>query len=149
MAFALLGMAFVLATRAQAYAASQRPLSGVALVIGQSRYEALPMLANPVEDARRVEQLLDGLGFDTMLALDRDARRLMRYLDGFVEDAQGVDVAVISWPGHGIEAGGENFLLPVDADLMAVDQAAERLVALSEIVRRLHRAASAINSRPQ
>ena len=33
----------------------------------------------------------------------------------FAEDAADADVALVYYSGHGVEAGGENFLVPVDA----------------------------------
>lgn len=91
-----------------------RPLRGVALVIGNSAYEHLSALPNPANDARAVENLLNDLGFETELSSDRDGRRLARDLRDFIEDAEGADVAVVYYAGHGIEAGGENFLVPVE-----------------------------------
>ena len=41
------------------------------------------------------------------------------------------DVAILYYSGHGIEAGGENYLVPVDADVSALDAAADRLVPLT------------------
>lgn len=114
-----------------------RPLRGVAMVIGNSEYEHLSALANPANDARAVEMLLADLGFETELSSDRDARRLARDLDIFLEDAEGADVAIVYYAGHGIEAGGENFLVPVDADPSALDEAAEKLVPLSDFIERL------------
>ncbi len=67
-------------------------------------------------------------------ATDRDARKLRRDLERFVEDAEGADAAIIYYSGHGIEAGGENFLVPVDADLSALEDVEENLVPLSTIL---------------
>ncbi len=120
-----------------AFAQSDKPLRGVALVIGESDYEHLPKLANPANDADAIEALLADLGFDSVRRADRSAANLKRDLDRFVEDAEGADVAVLYYSGHGIEAGGENFLVPVDADLSALDAAGEKLVALTEYVARL------------
>jgi uncharacterized caspase-like protein len=110
---------------------------GVALVIGNGEYRHLPALPNPANDARAVEALLSALGFETELSSDRDARRLARDLDAFVDDAKGADVAVLYYSGHGIEAGGENLLVPVDADPSALDAAGGKLVPLSRILDRL------------
>ncbi|MGE3305745.1 MAG: caspase family protein [Rhizobiaceae bacterium] len=130
--------AIVLALSAASGAGAQdRPLKGVALVIGNGEYEHLPALPNPENDARAIEEMLATLGFDTSMSTDRDARRLKRDLEGFVEDAEGADVAVIYYSGHGIEAGGENFLVPVDADTAALDDAGERLVPISDVLARL------------
>jgi len=127
---------------AAAHAADAKPLKGVALVIGNGDYEHIGKLANPVNDARAIEAMLDGLGFETTLVSDRNARRLRRDLDGFVEDAEGADVAVVYYSGHGIEAGGENYLVPVDADLSALDEAGERLVPISEVLGALRKSVS-------
>lgn len=120
-----------------ALAETPRPLRGVALVIGQSNYEHLTLLANPANDARAMEQLLDNLGFEVVPVTDRDGKRLKRDLDRFVEDAEGADAAVVYYSGHGIEAGDESWLVPVDADVSSLDDAEVRLVPLSEVVERL------------
>lgn len=117
--------------------AEDRPLHGIALVIGQSDYARLGRLANPANDARAINGLLTGLGFEVDLVANADARKLTKALDRFVEDAAEADVALIYYSGHGIEAGGENFLLPVDADVSGLDRAGETLVPVSKVVARL------------
>ncbi|MGE3367159.1 MAG: caspase family protein [Rhizobiaceae bacterium] len=115
----------------------ERPLRGVALVIGNADYEHLAPLANPGNDARAIEDMLDDLGFETDRTTDADASRLARDLGRFLEDAEDADVAVLYYAGHGIEAGGENYLVPVDADLSALEAAGERLVPVSQYLDRL------------
>jgi hypothetical protein len=68
---------------------AEESLKGVALVIGQSKYEHIPELANPANDAREMVRLLSDLGFDVRSVSDRDARKLKRDLERFVEDAEG------------------------------------------------------------
>ena len=109
-------------------------LNGVALVIGQSKYEHISPLPNPSNDARDMVGLLSDLGFDARSVSDRDAKKLKRDLERFVEDAEGADVAFLYYSGHGIEAGGENWLVPVDADLGSLENADETLVALSNVM---------------
>ncbi|MDP3896179.1 MAG: caspase family protein [Mesorhizobium sp.] len=138
LAFCVSALAFmVLLTAAWPEA---RALKGVALVISQSAYEHLDPLANPANDAREIQKLLTDLGFEVSAVADRDRRRLTRELDRFVEDADGADVALLYFSGHGVEAGGENFLVPVDADDTALDAADARLVPLSSYVDELKRA---------
>ena len=90
----------------------------------------------------RSSKLLTDLGFDARSVTDRDADKLKRDLERFVEDAEGADVAFLYYSGHGIEAGGENYLIPIDADLSSLDDAGETLVPLSRRPRRAqaHRA---------
>jgi uncharacterized caspase-like protein len=115
-------------------------LRGVALVIGNGAYEHLSPLANPGRDADAIEDLLSRLGFDSVRRSDRDAVSLARDVERFVEDAADADVAVLYYAGHGIEAGGENWLVPVDADISALEDASARLVPLSAILERLRKA---------
>ncbi len=63
----------VLALVAPRAAAADKPLRGVALVIGNGDYQHLPKLTNPPDDARAIEDLLSKLGFDTELC-DRSRR---------------------------------------------------------------------------
>ena len=114
-----------------------RTLKGIALVIGEAKYKHLAALDNPDNDAREVKKLLDGLGFDARDLIDRDGKKLKRDLDRFVEDAEGADVALVYYSGHAIEAGGENWLVPVDADISSLAEAGERLVSLSAYLQEL------------
>lgn len=122
-----------------AAAQEAKSLRGIALIIGQSRYAHVPPLANPAQDARAVDGLLTALGFDTRAVTDRDTDKLKRDIERFVEDAEGADVALLYYSGHGIEAGGENYLIPTDADLASLSDAGERLLPLSKIMDRLKR----------
>ncbi len=127
----------VLWLAATVLAVAQEPLRGVALVIGNGDYEHLAPLANPPDDADAIEELLSDLGFDSVRRTDRDADDLAKDLERFVEDAEDADVAVLYYAGHGVEAGGENWLVPVDADISALDAAAVKLVPVSDVIRRL------------
>ena len=111
---ALFALAATLLLSLSAFA-EDKTLKGVALVIGQSDYAALPRLANPANDARLISGLLGNLGFEVTTVLDADGTKLSRALRRFAEDAEGSDVALLYFAGHGVEAGGENFLVPVDA----------------------------------
>jgi uncharacterized caspase-like protein len=114
--------------------AEEKTLKGVALVIGESKYEHIPALTNPANDARDMVSLLSDLGFDAKSVSDRDAKKLKRDLERFVEDAEGADVAFLYYSGHGIEAGGENWLVPVDADVSSLEDAEDALVPLSSVM---------------
>jgi len=132
--FPLLAMLlFAWGTAAQA----QDALKGVALVIGQSKYEHITALPNPAADAREISKLLTDLGFDARSVTDRDAGKLSRDLERFVEDAEGADVAFLYYAGHGIEAGGENWLVPVDSNIESLGNARETLAPVSKVVAEL------------
>ncbi|MFO0991296.1 MAG: caspase family protein [Hyphomicrobiales bacterium] len=133
----LTAILFTLCLSSSSDAQDDAPLKGVALVIGESSYKQLPALGNPANDARAIKELLDELGFDTRDVVDRDAKKLRRDLDRFLEDAEGADIALVYYSGHGIEAGGENWLVPNDADVSSLAKADESLIAVSDILQRL------------
>jgi formylglycine-generating enzyme required for sulfatase activity len=89
----------------------------VALVIGISKYQSAPSLANPDNDARRVAEALRHLNFEVEESYDADYRTLSRTLRAFGLRAQDADAALIFYAGHGVQVDHENFLLPADAKL--------------------------------
>ena len=96
-------VAAMLCVAATALAVAETSLKGVALIIGQSKYEHITALANPANDARDMAKMLTDLGFDARSVTDRDATKLKRDLERFVEDAEGADVAFIYYSGHNID----------------------------------------------
>ncbi len=120
-------------------ATAAEALRGVALVVGESDYTALPRLDNPKRDARAMDDLLDELGFDVTRVLDADADKLRDEIADFVDDAAGADVALVYYSGHGVEVGGRNYLLPVDTDLSSPQAAGASLVAVDDLLGALAR----------
>jgi uncharacterized caspase-like protein len=90
----------------------------VALVIGNSAYASVAELTNPKNDAALIAKALRDAGFDSVTELgDLDQAALRRALRDFTATARGADTAVIYYAGHGVEVGGANYLVPVDAAL--------------------------------
>jgi hypothetical protein len=90
----------------------------VALVIGNSTYIAAPHLANPGMDAKLVAAALHRAGFsDVDLQVDLSKANFERALRAFQQKADGAEVALIYYAGHGLEIDGRNWLVPVDATL--------------------------------
>jgi uncharacterized caspase-like protein len=89
----------------------------VALVIGNGAYQAVPALANPANDARALAAALERLGFDVVSGFDLTNADMRRTVRDFAARISGADVAFFFYAGHGLQVAGENYLLPVDADL--------------------------------
>jgi tetratricopeptide (TPR) repeat protein len=88
----------------------------VALVIGNSRYSNVAQLINPKNDAEVLSKALRAVGFNNvMLKTDLTREQLNTALKEFAEIADKAEWAVIYYAGHGIEVGGNNYLVPVDA----------------------------------
>jgi uncharacterized caspase-like protein len=89
----------------------------VAFVVGNGAYKNVAQLPNPPVDAKAMAAVLRNVGFEvvegTNLTRDKMTERLLE----FGKKAQGADVAVFFYAGHGIAISGSNYLLPVDADI--------------------------------
>jgi membrane-associated protease RseP (regulator of RpoE activity) len=90
----------------------------VALVIANGSYAHVAALNNPASDARLIAASLKQAGFDeVVIRSDLGKSQLEAELRSFGMRAEGAEVALIYYAGHGIEAGGQNYLIPVDAQL--------------------------------
>ena len=90
----------------------------VALVIGNSAYQTVAKLPNPVADARLMSDTLKSLGFFVVgggAQLDLDKDGFNAALKKFGTELIGADVALFYFAGHGVETHGLNYLVPVDA----------------------------------
>ncbi|NBO15252.1 MAG: hypothetical protein EBV20_08970 [Betaproteobacteria bacterium] len=88
----------------------------VALIVGNSKYAHNP-LDNPVNDAADLDTTLKNLGFKTTLLRDANITQMRNATRQFADDVASSDVALIFFAGHGIEAKGRNYLIPVSADI--------------------------------
>ena len=86
----------------------------VALVIGNSAYKDAP-LRNPANDAKAMAETLRGCGFDAALVTDATYEALDGAVLDFGKRLRGADVALFYYAGHGIQAQGQNYLVPTDA----------------------------------
>ncbi len=128
---ALLAAVFaLLAFHAQAQAARR-----VALVIGNSAYRNVPQLPNPVRDARALAEKLRGLGFSVTVENDLGYDGMRKAFRAFSRRAAGADVAVVFYAGHGMEAGGVNYLIPVDAELKSVSDLDFEAISLDKVLK--------------
>ena len=86
----------------------------LALVIGNSNYDSIAKLANPVNDAKLIAKTLDSLDFEVILATDLDEENFMIKIIEFRNKRKNYDVGFVYYAGHGIQIDGENYLLPVN-----------------------------------
>lgn len=88
----------------------------VALVIGNSAYVRSP-LKNPVNDARAIAAAFRELGFEVLLRENASEKDMKRAVEEFGDRLRGGGVGVFFFAGHGIQVGGRNYLVPVDANI--------------------------------
>jgi uncharacterized caspase-like protein len=89
----------------------------VAFVVGNGAYKNVAQLPNPPVDAKAMAAVLRNVGFDVVEGTNLTRDAMTEKLLDFGKKAQGADVAIFFYAGHGIAIGGTNYLLPVDADI--------------------------------
>jgi tetratricopeptide (TPR) repeat protein len=120
-----------LSPRAPATAVARR----VALIVGNGAYKNVQPLDNPPRDARLIADTLRAVGFQTVtLANDLTRDNFFDALRAFSRQAEQADWAVVYYAGHGLEIGGINYLVPIDAKF-STDRAVEtEAVALEQVI---------------
>jgi branched-chain amino acid transport system substrate-binding protein len=113
----------------------------IALVIGNSAYQNEAQLPNPKRDAVAVADTLRRVGFQSVsLEVDLGREKLIDALRNFSRLADSADWAVVYFAGHGLEVGGTNYLLPVDAVIDSDRDVAFAGVPLDQVLNATERA---------
>jgi len=87
----------------------------IALVIGNSAYSSGP-LKNPVNDATAMAAMLKKLGFSVTLQKNAKQQEMDESIRDFGKQLKRTrGVGLFYYAGHGIQIGGVNYLLPVNA----------------------------------
>ena len=89
----------------------------VAFVVGNGAYKNVAALPNPAIDAKAMARVLRNVGFDVVEGTNLSRDKMTEKLLEFGKKAEGSDVALFFYAGHGIAINGTNYLLPVDADI--------------------------------
>jgi uncharacterized caspase-like protein len=105
-----------------------------ALVIGNSAYRHAPALPNTTNDANDVSAAFERLGFTVQRLSDGRFDDVRRGLLEFTRKANNSEIGVIFFAGHGMEVGGENWLIPVDAELKSDRDAEHEAISLRNLM---------------
>src|ERR1700748_647707 len=89
----------------------------VAFVVGNGAYKNVAPLPNPSVDAKSMAKLLRNVGFEVVEGSNLTRDKMTEKLLDFGKKAEGADVALFFYAGHGIAVNNVNYLLPIDADL--------------------------------
>ena len=121
--------------------------SKFALVIGNANYSTLSRLSNPVNDANDVTIALEYLGFTVEKILNSDLEHMedavTRLKDKLKdsEDAYGF----FFYAGHGVQSGGENFLIPVNDFIPSESYLRNRALSVQVVLDDLNEAGNNLN----
>jgi carboxyl-terminal processing protease len=121
----------------------------IALVIGNSDYGGdLGILPNPVNDARLVAKTLKGIGFDVIEVEDADQNAMKRAIADFgdkVAEAGTDATGLFFYAGHGLQVGGQNYLIPIHANISRERDVDIEAVSMDTVLKQMAFADSKVN----
>lgn len=112
----------------------------MALVIGIAEYQHIGALKNTVNDAGKISQTLESIGFEVTTKTNISAAQMRAAVDQFAFDAETADLALIYYAGHGIEVQGENFLIPVDTQIKPGFDVRTQMLSLTDLLQAVEHA---------
>jgi WD40 repeat protein len=107
-----------------------------ALVIGNGAYPE-ERLANAVNDAEAVARTLEEVGFSVKLVRNGDKRTIEDELEAFSRRLVPGEIGLFYFSGHGVQVEGENYLVPVNAQLNRQTDTQYDAVPLGKVISKL------------
>src|ERR1700724_815690 len=93
-----------------------KPPSRIALVIGNGHHpDANSPLTQPINDARALTASLRGEGFDVDVVEDATRDDMHRAVARLKAKVRPDSVVMLFFGGYGVQAGRQNYMIPVDA----------------------------------
>jgi len=123
-----------------AVASNANAAARVALVIGNGEYRYTRPLPNPVNDANDIAGALEQLDFTVIRVLNGDFGKMREGIRAFNTEVEHADIGLIYYAGHGMELGGENYIIPVDAELKTDRDLMNEALGLKTILQSVSRA---------
>jgi len=123
------------------------PSSRRALVIGNGAYASQP-LRNPAGDAALMARTLAALGFEVAQLTNADQKTMKRAIRDFGQAllAAGPEaVGLFYFAGHGVQLRGENYLIPIGAQIVSEADVDIEGIEASDLLRQMEFAGNALN----
>jgi len=125
----------------QGQTAAQEPFidarDRVALIIGNSFYNSLPKLQNPSNDAQSMRRALIESNFDTTVYENLDLKGMQDALRTFGNRLNKDTVGLFYFAGHGMEFEGENYLVPVNENIVKPYELATAAISMKLVTNTL------------
>ncbi len=120
----------------------------VALVVGNSDYKLISPLANPENDAALMAETLREVGFEVIEAKNADRQGMARAIRDFgkrLRRAGPEAVGLFYYAGHGVQAGGTNYLIPLGVPVEDEADLEIEAVSASWVLGQMESAGNALN----
>jgi len=116
-----------------------------ALVMGNNQYKNLGSLRNAGNDATDISKLLAQRNFNVRLLVNGTQKQMIQYIRDFGHALQKGGVGLFYYAGHGVQVGGENYLLPVNADIRATHEVKPEGVNVQRVLATMSAANNRLN----
>lgn len=116
----------------------------IALVIGNSDYRAAP-LRNPVNDARDMTRTLNEYGFEVIASANVTKKEMEDQIRAFGQKLKSGGIGLFYFSGHGIQVNGQNYLLPVGANIEKEQDVEYEAVEAGRVLGEMEAAGSRLN----
>lgn len=118
----------------------------LALVIGNGAYTNAPPLTNPANDANDMTATLKSLGFEVLSGTNQNKKQMESLIREFGDKlARQGGVGLFFYAGHGIQVRGNNYLVPVEADIPQEDEVDYAAINLSFLMGKMDAAQNNLN----
>ncbi len=117
----------------------------VALIIGNGAYSKAKPLPNPPNDATDMAKSLKDVGFKVLSGVNQNKRQMETLIREFGVKLSNGGVGLFYYAGHGIQVGGENYLVPVDADIPEEDEVSYSAVPVNLVLQKMATANKDLN----
>jgi hypothetical protein len=116
--------------------------SRVALIVGSGDYRHAPAIPHALNDAAEVAAAFERLGFRTIKVLNPSFDEFRQGIRNFNDLVRTADIAVAFFTGYGMQIRGENWLLPVDAQLRTQSDVFNEAISLNVLMQSVGRASN-------
>ncbi len=119
----------------------------IALVIGNGNYKSVGTLPNPVHDAEEMSKLLKECGFEVVLVLNGTKKQMNEAIATFGQklvSSKGA-TGMVYYAGHGIQSKGENYIIPIDAEVYVEEDLQYECLNVGKILAKMEAAKNPIN----
>jgi hypothetical protein len=116
----------------------------IALVIGNGSYKSSP-LANPINDVNDMADTLKKCNFKVMKFINVNRREMRKAIRGFGNEINQGAIGLFYYAGHGIQVGGENYLVPIGAEVYSEDEVEDESLKVSSVLRKMETAGNRLN----
>lgn len=118
----------------------------IALVVGNGSYKFNTTLSNPRNDATDIAAALKSSGFSVQLLLDATRADMEKAIRDFGTSLKTpTSTGLFYYSGHGAQFEGQNYILPVDADIQDADELRYKAVDVEGVLAKMRSAGNLMN----